>query len=245
VECFHKASLIHDDIEDGDTVRDNFPTMHAERGVPVSLNVGDFLIGEGYRLLASAAVPPAQVARMLAAAADAQRTLCLGQGEELCWMKNPSPLSPSRVLEIFRMKTEPAFEVALSLGALAQGAGDQTCSVLARYSRALGVAYQIRDDLLDFDSDLSAAGAAKPSLLAALVWESADPSLRARIDAAWRSGPGTVGAIVREAAAGSDVEARARELLEHYRCEAIRSLGSLRNVRLKSVLQQIIVRILR
>src|SRR5262249_32599672 len=52
VECFHKASLIHDDIEDGDPERYGCQTIHAQYGVPVALNVGDLLVGEGYRLLA-------------------------------------------------------------------------------------------------------------------------------------------------------------------------------------------------
>ena len=53
IECFHKASLIHDDIEDGDEQRYQRPTLHTAVGVPVALNVGDFLVGEGYRLLGS------------------------------------------------------------------------------------------------------------------------------------------------------------------------------------------------
>src|SRR5688500_10141204 len=53
VECFHKASLIHDDIEDGDAERYGEKTLHEEYGVPFALNVGDLLIGEGYRLIAA------------------------------------------------------------------------------------------------------------------------------------------------------------------------------------------------
>src|SRR5438876_3205750 len=51
VECFHKASLIHDDIEDNDAQRYGEKTLHEEFGLPVALNVGDLLIGEGYRLI--------------------------------------------------------------------------------------------------------------------------------------------------------------------------------------------------
>ncbi|MCK4563823.1 MAG: DUF116 domain-containing protein, partial [Verrucomicrobia bacterium] len=49
VECFHKASLAHDDIEDGDNLRYGAPTLHCKSGIPVALNVGDLLVGEGYR----------------------------------------------------------------------------------------------------------------------------------------------------------------------------------------------------
>ena len=51
VECFHKASLVHDDIEDDDTIRYGMPTLHRKYGMPVALNIGDLLIGEGYRLI--------------------------------------------------------------------------------------------------------------------------------------------------------------------------------------------------
>ena len=56
VECFHKASLIHDDIEDGDTVRYGLPTLHARLGLPVALNAGDYLLGEGYRQIGATEV---------------------------------------------------------------------------------------------------------------------------------------------------------------------------------------------
>jgi hypothetical protein len=65
VECFHKASLVHDDIEDGDDRRYGEKTLHAELGVPVALNVGDFLLGEGYRLISELSVDPALRVAML------------------------------------------------------------------------------------------------------------------------------------------------------------------------------------
>ena len=77
VECFHKASLVHDDIEDGDAERYGEPTLHASHGVPIALNAGDLLLGEGYRLLATAGGNTAELIRI---AAEGQRELCLGQG---------------------------------------------------------------------------------------------------------------------------------------------------------------------
>ena len=93
IECFHKASLIHDDIEDNDATRYGEKTLHAEYGVPVALNVGDLLIGEGYRMIASSKESPEQKSQMLLVAAQGQRQLCRGQGEELCWARDPAPLS--------------------------------------------------------------------------------------------------------------------------------------------------------
>src|SRR5437867_1069084 len=121
VECFHKASLIHDDIEDNDAFRYGEKTLHEEYEVAVALNVGDLLIGEGYRMIGECDVDAEARAAMLKIAAAGHRTLCLGQGAELCWVRNPQQLSSLQVLDIFRQKTAPAFEVALRLGAAYAG----------------------------------------------------------------------------------------------------------------------------
>src|SRR5262245_46111931 len=80
IECFHKASLIHDDIEDDDKERYGEKTLHEEYGVPVALNVGDLLVGEGYRLIASSKTSAEQKAAMIRVASEGQRQLCRGQG---------------------------------------------------------------------------------------------------------------------------------------------------------------------
>jgi len=158
VECFHKASLIHDDIEDGDSERYGEKTLHEEYGAAVALNAGDLLIGEGYRLLAGSGFSPEQRADMARFASEGQRQLCRGQGAELFWMRAPERLTAKLILKIFRDKTAPAFEVALHLGALAAGCGQHAAvaDTLAAYSAALGVAYQIRDDLSDAQEDAAA-----------------------------------------------------------------------------------------
>jgi len=158
VECFHKASLIHDDIEDGDTERYGAQTLHAEHGIAIALNVGDLLIGEGYRLIAATAFSAEQKTAMGHFAAEGQRQLCRGQGEELCWMQAPRPLTKQEILDILRHKTAPAFEVALHLGALAAGCEQHAplAATITAYSAALGIAYQIRDDIEDASGDLAA-----------------------------------------------------------------------------------------
>ena len=107
VECFHKASLIHDDIEDEDAERYGEKTLHEEHGLGVALNVGDLLIGEGYRLLGETTLSAEQRAAMLQVAANGQRHLCRGQGAELVWQRKPEPLKSVQVLDIFRQKTAP------------------------------------------------------------------------------------------------------------------------------------------
>src|SRR5438552_16089875 len=127
---------------------------------------------------------------MLLVAAQGQRQLCRGQGDELCWARKPAPLTSLQVLDIFRQKTAPAFEVALRLGAVYAGSEqhEEVSEVLRAYSEALGIAYQIRDDL----SDLGAGGETndiaglRPSLLLAIAHEKATADRRALLESVWR-----------------------------------------------------------
>ena len=247
VECFHKASLIHDDIEDGDQTRYGEKTLHEEYGIPIALNVGDFLLGEGYRMIAESGLPDDRRAEMLRVAADGHRNLAVGQGMELCWTRTPVPLSPAEVIDIFRRKTAPAFEVALRLGALAAGAEDGVWAILHRYSEALGIAYQIRDDLKDWhgDGEPDDEGAMRPSILLAIAHERAQGDDRRFLDAVWRraADPRTSTDRVQEAFRRLGVRPETERLLESYRDEAIQSLEGLPSAPLKSLLRRVIFKI--
>ncbi len=191
VEAFHKASLIHDDIEDNDAERYGEPTLHSEHGVGVALNVGDLLIGEGYRLLAEMQCASHLRSACLKVAAEGQRELCRGQGAELLWNNNPVALNGTQVLEIFRSKTAPAFEVALKIGAALAGQLDETADVLHTYSENLGIAYQIRDDLDDLGDDSAADNqvSIRPSIILALLRERGKDEVKEIMEALWNGQP--------------------------------------------------------
>ncbi len=233
MECFHKASLIHDDIEDDDAERYGEPALHVEYGVPVALNCGDLLVGEGYRLIATSGAPPDVMAQIMRTAAQGHRTLCVGQGAELCWMRNPKPLSSLEVLEIFRQKTAPAFEVSLHVGAALAGADDALMRVLSRYSDALGIAYQIRDDLEDMSQSDT-----RPSLPLAIAYERAKGERKASLERVWTRHQPASPLLVSELA-----ETRCRELLEAYKEQAIRALPALENASLKGLLRRVVGKI--
>jgi geranylgeranyl diphosphate synthase, type II len=247
VECFHKASLIHDDIEDNDAMRYGEKTLHEEYGVAVALNVGDLLIGEGYRLIAACRISAEQKAEMLSVAAHGQRQLCRGQGAELCWMRKPGPLTSLQVLDIFRSKTAPAFEVALRLGALYAGTEqhEEVGDVLGAYSEALGIAYQIRDDL----SDLGQKGETndiigmRPSLLLAVASERAQGEQKTMLENLWHRRAGLNAEQIEALYVELKADERARLLLETYKEEAIRSLRDLENPSLKGLLRRVIGKI--
>lgn len=245
IECFHKASLVHDDIEDGDAIRYGEETVHARHGVPIAVNAGDLLIGEGYRLIAGAGFPPEATLEMLRAAAEAHRTLCVGQGEELAWVRAPRPLSPIEVLEIFREKTAPAFEVALRLGAISAGRARELGDFPRRYSEAVGTAYQVRDDLEDFAGRTGDVFRSRPSLLLALAHERATGESRAFTERIWRqaAAEGDLERRVESLFRDLPAEAAAEELLDAYKFEAIRSLAVLTNPHLKGLLRRVIGKI--
>jgi geranylgeranyl pyrophosphate synthase len=247
VECFHKASLIHDDIEDGDVERYGQQTIHAGYGVPVALNVGDLLVGEGYRLLAESGAPSRVISQMIRIASAGHRSLCLGQGAELCWARQQRPMGVQEVLGIFRQKTAPAFAVALRLGAALAEAGEDVHDVLARYSDALGIAYQIRDDLEDLSWEFAEAASPKPTLPLAEALERSRGGDKAFLERIWTmpAVPAADARRVRELMERSEVEARCRQLLESYKEAAIRSLPELHNASLKGLLRRVIGKIFR
>jgi len=249
VECFHKASLIHDDIEDNDSQRYGEKTLHEEHGVAVALNVGDLLIGEGYRLLASARVSPEQIAAMVKVASESQRELSRGQGAELCWARKPQPLTSVEVIDIFRRKTAPAFEVALRVGAIYAGLDEyeEVADTLAAFSEALGIAYQIRDDLADLgqNEDTSDVAGLRPSLLLATAHERAEGERRELTGQLWaRQMPeGWNVTEVEKLYAELKADERCRDLLERYKEEGVRSLRDLENASLKGLLRRVLGKI--
>ncbi|MFT4692653.1 MAG: polyprenyl synthetase family protein [Verrucomicrobiia bacterium] len=249
VECFHKASLIHDDIEDQDAERYGEKTLHEEYGVAVALNVGDLLIGEGYRLLASSKVSPAQITAMTKVASHGQRELCRGQGAELCWAQNPDTLSSRQVIEIFRKKTAPAFEVALQIGSIYADLEkyEESKDTIKTFSEALGIAYQIRDDISDLgaDGDTNDIEAMRPSLLLAVAHEKAKGENKDVLAQIWQRQLPAGWDTAKIEALYAEVGAidRANILLETYKEEGIRCLRDLQNQNLKGLLRRVLGKI--
>ncbi len=244
VECFHKASLIHDDIEDGDDLRYGEATVHATHGVPVALNVGDLLLGEGYRLIAETDAPGSVRALMVKIAADGHRALCLGQGAELTWANNPRPLAPLEVADIHRRKTAPAFEVALRLGAALAGADLDLHATLTKYSEALGIAYQIRDDVDDLtNADGDDIAAARPAFPLAVAYERAKGEDRELLEGVWRRAAGFSVDEAKRVVGVLGGGERARQMCESYKEEAVKVLSEIDNPSLKGLLRRVVSKI--
>ena len=191
IEAFHKASLVHDDIEDGDAFRYGRETVHRRHGVGPAINAGDYLIGLGYRLLAGLAgdIAPEVAAEVTAAMADAHLKLCDGQGAEMAWQAAPDlSLEPMDALQIYALKTSPAFEAALWAGLRMGGADASLREPVARFTRQVGVGFQILNDLADWrgdDANKLVAGqdalALRPTVLLALAMARASDEERADV----------------------------------------------------------------
>ena len=163
VEIFHKASLVHDDIEDGDLYRYGKLTLHQSHGVASAINIGDYLLGYGYRLIAELRkdLTGDIVVEMLAVLSSAHCRLSIGQGTELAWKAKGVIPAAEDILRFYVGKTSPAFEAALNIGvllAVATGGVDEDFyrnvqEKLARFSRHLGAAFQIKNDLDDWFPD--------------------------------------------------------------------------------------------
>ena len=169
------------------------------------------------------------------------------KGPSFAGPRHPEPLTSLQVLDIFRCKTAPAFEVALRFGAIYANKDEEVSTVLGAYSEALGIAYQIRDDLSDLGSqgETNDIAGLRPSLLLAVAYERAKGDKKELLESLWRRTP-HVGANAEQIEAlytELKADERARTLLETYKEEAIRSLRQLENANLKGLLRRVIGKI--
>jgi geranylgeranyl pyrophosphate synthase len=192
IESFHKASLVHDDIQDDDAFRYGQSTLHRDRGVATAINVGDYLIGLGYRLVATNAqeLGPEVATDILARLSDAHTRLSEGQGAELLWRDGTNKrLTPLDALKIYALKTAPAFEVAILCGVRLAGPTGPYDRPLRQLAKHLGIAFQILNDLQDWNGDehnkmvvgADALGG-RPTILWALAIEALDEPKRLELE---------------------------------------------------------------
>ena len=193
IEAFHKASLVHDDIEDDDMYRYGRETLHRQFDVGTAINVGDYLIGVGYRLLNSCRkeLDSETACDVLDRMAAAHVKLCDGQGAEMAWQNSPNlDITPLDALQIYALKTAPAFEAALHAGLRMAGSVDQYDDMIPAFSRHIGIGFQILNDLKDWQGDDDNkllkgqdALALRPTILLALAIQAADDVQREKLQA--------------------------------------------------------------
>jgi len=234
IETFHKASLVHDDIEDDDDFRYGEPALHRVLGLPAAVNVGDYMIGLGYHLVSRdmAALGAEVAGDILDRLADAHLRLSEGQGAELVWRDGrDKQLLPLDALKIYALKTAPAFEAALFCGIRCAAPLGGLESPLKQFAKHLGIAFQILNDLKDWQGDadnklssgLDTLGG-RPTLLWALALESLTPDHRQELLHLVESGsdPSARVARVEQLYHAAGVFGKAHQLVDKYRERAER-----------------------
>lgn len=256
IESFHKASLVHDDIQDGDAFRYGQPTLHVEHGVPTAINVGDYLIGLGYRLITRdmselGANTASDILNMLA---DAHTKLSEGQGAELVWRDSRDKrLSPDEALTIYALKTAPAFEAALYCGLRLAGPADHYAKPVGELAKHLGIAFQILNDLQDWNGDdfnkLTPGGdvlGGRPTVLWALALEGLQEQHREELERLVAAGNATPAAFAKmqRLFEQAGVFEKALELVRVHRAQAERFAEELAPEALRRLAHHLIATVL-
>ena len=183
VEFIHTATLLHDDVVDESSLRRGRDTANAVFGNAASVLVGDFLYSRAFQMMV--AVNNLRVLDVLANA-----TNVIAEGEVLQLMNmHDADLAVDEYLRVIRFKTAKLFEASARLGAILAGADELTEAACASYGRALGTAFQLVDDLLDYDGETHALGKnvgddlreGKPTLPLLLAMARGEPAERALI----------------------------------------------------------------
>ena len=202
VELVHTYSLVHDDLPcmDDDDVRRGRPTAHRVYGEAPALLVGDALLTEAFALLAAAPLPPARALALVAelAAGAGARGMVGGQAGDI-GMAGPVT-DPDTLMRVHVGKTGALIRASVRLGAVVGGADQAQLQQLTRYGEAIGLAFQMADDVLDADQD--AGGDGPPSYVQLLGLDEtrrrADALLMDALDAiAGLPRPGALEALAR------------------------------------------------
>lgn len=152
VEFIHTATLLHDDVVDESSLRRGKPTANALFGNAASVLVGDFLYSRAFQMMVS-------VERMRVLDVLAEATNIIAEGEVLQLMNMHDPdITVESYLRVIRFKTAKLFEASARLGAVLADATPDIEEACATYGRALGTAFQLIDDVLDYEGETHELG---------------------------------------------------------------------------------------
>lgn len=152
VELIHTATLLHDDVVDASTLRRGRPTANETFGNPASVLVGDFLHTRSFQMMVEAGSM-----RIMEILSEATNVIAEGEVLQLMNMHDAS-LDEAGYLRVIRSKTAKLFEASARLGAVLAASTPAVEEACATYGQALGTAFQIIDDVLDYDGDAAEMG---------------------------------------------------------------------------------------
>lgn len=161
VEFLHMESIIHDDIIDNETMRRQKEPFHIKYGYNTSVLTGDFVLG--LILAISSRLDNARMTKDLATTA-----MLMSEGEMIeSRLESSEDVTFDDYLKVIEYKTATAFEVAARIGAIMANGSEEEIEALTEYGKNIGIAYQIRDDLLDWKNE--------DKLFNLLIKKSSDP----------------------------------------------------------------------
>ncbi len=151
IEMIHTYSLIHDDLPcmDNDDFRRGIPTNHKVYGETVAVLAGDALLTDAFTVAASAQLPPECVLEAIRILSECAGSLGMVGGQLLDLQSENRLLTEEEVLNIQSRKTGALIRAACAMGAVAAGANEAQYDAACRYAAGIGLAFQIRDDILD------------------------------------------------------------------------------------------------
>ena len=152
VEFIHTATLLHDDVVDDSALRRGNPTANARFGNPASVLVGDFLYSRAFQMMVGS-----QSMRIMEVLANATNIIAEGEVMQLMNMHNAG-LDEAGYLQVIRSKTAKLFEASARVGAILSAASPDLEEACADYGQALGTAFQVIDDVLDYAGDAAVMG---------------------------------------------------------------------------------------
>lgn len=152
IEFIHTATLLHDDVVDDSKLRRSKPTANALFGNPASVLVGDFLYSRAFQMMVEC-----QNMRILDIVSEATNVIAEGEVMQLMNMHDAS-LTEQNYLDVIRSKTAKLFEASTRLPAVLTVSAPAVEAACAAYGQALGTAFQVIDDVLDYDGDAALMG---------------------------------------------------------------------------------------
>jgi geranylgeranyl diphosphate synthase, type I len=197
VELGHNFSLVHDDIEDGDTERRHRPTLWALHGIPQAINAGDMLFTlsrKALHRLTDLGFSDTKVLRLMRLHDDTCLALCEGQYLDIWASERPEPMSVELYFDMIGRKTAALIAASVEAGAVLATDDENVIARYRAFGWALGLAFQLNDDLLGIWGQPAATGKEptdvarhKMTLPVIYAFEHAGASDREWLESLWRT----------------------------------------------------------
>jgi geranylgeranyl diphosphate synthase type I len=157
LELTHSFTLIHDDIMDGDAVRRGVPTVHTRWDMPTAILAGDVLFASAFEFIAMADAPDNAKVRAISMLGRTCVQICEGQHLDMSF-ETEEDVTEGQYLTMVEKKTGVLYAAAAGIGAILAGGNPAHTDALYHFGRAIGMAFQIQDDIIDLFASPEVSG---------------------------------------------------------------------------------------